>query len=296
VKLKELSLKDKPLFKRFLGLDSHRLAVFAFENIYIWKALFKVSWAVIDNNLCVFFRDKSGCFLYLPPLGRKISPNAVKESFRLMDGLNSNKGVSRIENVEEPELGFYRRLGLSIVYKSCDYLCMRKELASLEGNRFKSKRASFNYFTKHYSFEYLPFVPSYRRECLGLYALWSRQRKRLNQDKVYQGMIADSARCLEILLKDYRGLDLFGRVVRVEGEIKAFTFGFALNPGIFCVLYEITDLSVRGLAQFIFRRFASELEAYRYLNIMDDSGLENLKEVKLSYRPVQAPRAYIIQR
>ncbi|MFA5115072.1 MAG: phosphatidylglycerol lysyltransferase domain-containing protein [Candidatus Omnitrophota bacterium] len=296
MKLKELSLKEKPLFKRFLGLASHRLAVFAFENIYIWKALFKVSWAVVDNNLCVFFKDRSGCFLYLPPLGRKVSPAAIEESFRLMDSLNSNKEVSRIENVEEPELGFYRRLGLSIVYKSCDYLCRTRELASLEGNRFKSKRAGFNYFIKHYSFEYLPFTPSSRRECLDLYAIWSRQRKRLNQDKVYQGMIADSGRCLEFLLKDYRGLDLFGRLVRIEGKVKAFTFGFVLNPGIFCVLYEITDLNIRGLAQFIFRRFSSELKYYRYLNIMDDSGLENLKEVKLSYRPVDTPKAYIIQR
>lgn len=296
MRLKELTLKDKPLFRRFLNLTSHTLAVFAFENIYIWKALFKINWAVIDKNLCVFFRDRTGCFLYLPPLGRKASPYAIEESLRFMDSLNYNKGVSRIENIEEPDLGLYRRLDLSIVYKSCDYLCKTSELAELRGKRFKSKRAGSNYFTKHYHFEYLSFSASQCRECLELYALWSRQRKKVNQDKVYQGMIADSGRCLELLLKDYRGLDLFGRAVKIEGEVKAFTFGFALNPRIFCVLYEITDLDIRGLAQFIFRRFAAELKEYRYLNIMDDSGLDNLKGVKLSYRPVQTPRAYIAHR
>jgi hypothetical protein len=61
-------------------------------------------------------------------------------------------------------------------------------------------------------------------------------------------------------------------------------------------LYEITDLSIKGLAQFIFRAFAEELKNYRYLNIMDDSGLANLKKVKLSYHPERLVPAYIARR
>jgi hypothetical protein len=60
---------------------------------------------------------------------------------------------------------------------------------------------------------------------------------------------------------------------------------YEINKDTFCILYEITDLSVKGLAQFIFKEFATELTGYKYINIMDDSGLENLKKVKLSYQP-----------
>ncbi len=101
---------------------------------------------------------------------------------------------------------------------------------------------------------------------------------------------------LKVLLNNYRGLRLAGRIVRIDKEIKAFSFGFELNPEAFCILYEITDLSIKGLAQFIFRRFCAELKDYRFINIMDDSGLENLKKVKLSYKPIRLIPAYIIKR
>ena len=42
--------------------------------------------------------------------------------------------------------------------------------------------------------------------------------------------------------------------------------------------------------------FAQELKNYKFINVMDDSGLENLKKVKLSYHPVKLVPAYIVRR
>ncbi len=78
--------------------------------------------------------------------------------------------------------------------------------------------------------------------------------------------------------------------------ISSLSWAIALSRASFCVLYEITDLQVKGLAQFIFRSFAQELKDYKFINIMDDSGLENLKKVKLSYHPVRLVPAYIARR
>lgn len=275
----------------------HELSVYTFENIYIWKGLFDIYWRVIDNSLCVFFQDAIGTFLYLPPLGKKASRAAVEEAFRIIDGFNKNKDVSRIENLEEQDLKVYQELGFKPSQKGVDYLeyvCSRQELADLKGDKFKSKRACYNYFTKHYEFKYLPFSKKDGPGCLKLYALWARQRKAKNRDKIYQGMILDSLTCLKTVLKDYARLNITGRVVKINRRICAFTFGFPVNQDTFCVLYEITDLSVKGLAQFIFREFCREMKDYKYINIMDDSGLENLKSVKLSYHPLKLIPAYII--
>ena len=38
------------------------------------------------------------------------------------------------------------------------------------------------------------------------------------------------------------------------------------------------------------------MEQYEYVNIMDDSGLENLKAVKESYHPLRLVPAYIADR
>lgn len=296
MELRNLSLKDKVLFEDFLNLKKHELCVYSFENIYIWRGLFNISWKIIKDSLCVFFSDKSECFLYLPLQGESAEPAAIKEAFAIMDGLNKNREVSRIENIEEADLSLYRNLGYACRKKPGDYLCGRMDLAGLKGNRFKSKRAGVNYFLKNYESRYRPFTAQDTENCLRLYRRWAKERKGRYGDFLYQGLLSDNRRPLETLLDDYRGLNFIGRVVEIEGRIKAFTFGYRINRETFCILYEIADLAVKGLAQFIFQRFCGELAPYRYINIMDDSGLENLKKVKLSYHPLRVIPAYIATR
>lgn len=292
--LRKLSIKDKKYVDRFLALRPHRLSSYAFENIYIWKNLFDIYLAEIKDNLCVFFESKAGLFLYLPPMGEMRDAAVADRAFRIMDNRNKHRSVSRIENAEEEDIPFYKDIGYECVYKSCDYICKRADLAGLRGDRFKTKRKSANYFVKHYRFQYLPFSPEYKNGCLTLYDLWEKNRKREYSDSIYQAMLEDNRAALETMLGACRSLDCAGRIVKLDGGIKGFTFGFKLNDDVFCVLYEITDLAVKGLAQFIFREFCRELK-YRFINMMDDSGLENLRRVKLSYRPESCP-SYIIRR
>ncbi|MFH1640751.1 MAG: phosphatidylglycerol lysyltransferase domain-containing protein [Candidatus Omnitrophota bacterium] len=296
MKINKLSARDKEIFNRFLSKSRHELSVYAFENIYVWKGLFDIQWSVIENSLCVFFKDNIGCFLYLAPLSERNDPRVVNKAFEVMDSINRNDAISRIENVEEQDISFYKGLGYCIGNKSCDYLCKREDLVRLEGNRFKSKRACFNYFTKHYAFDYLSFYPKYAKECLRLYDLWAKERKSRNQERVYQGMLEDNQKTLKNVMSDYSDLSLIGRIIKINKKIKAFTFGFKLNQDTFCILYEIADLSIKGLSQFIFREFCDELKSYRYVNVMDDSGLENLRKVKLSYQPFKLIPSYIVSR
>ena len=134
------------------------------------------------------------------------------------------------------------------------------------------------------------------KDCLGLYAFWMKERVKDNNDRIYSGMMLDSFKTLKIAFDNYPELGFQGITVRIGNELKGFTFGFELNKETFCILYEITDLAVKGLAQFIFAEFSRRLDNYKYINIMDDSGLDNLKKTKLLYHPVKLVPAYIAQR
>lgn len=293
---KRLSLGDTSVFLRYLRMRRHELSVFTFPNIFLWSALFDIRWSVIRGSLCVFFRDKTGCFLYLPPMGVTPSTKTIEEAFAVMDRYNPAVGISRIENLEQADLALYRGLGYRCAEKSPEYLCRRQDMAALTGERFKSKRASANYFVKHHSFEYRAFSPRDREPCLRLYRQWEANRRRIAPSSLYRWLLDDSFRCLSLVVQKAHALGITGRVVTVDNELKGFTFGFPVNPETFCVLYEITDLGVKGLAQFIFRAFCAEMEEYDCINIMDDSGLENLKVVKESYRPFRRIPAYIATR
>jgi hypothetical protein len=293
MKLNKLSLSDQKLFNRYLNLHPHELAAFSFANIYIWRALYDINWAVIQNSLCIFFRDSLGCFMYLPVLAGEVSPEVIRQAFALMDKINQNKDISRIENIPENDLGFYRSLGYAAREKYPDYLCLRRDLAQLTGNKFKSQRASYNYFIKHYDYDLLRLSRTAQADCLDLFGAWVKERKAQCSDEVYCGMLEDNQKVIRSALANYKQLNFEGILVRVNQEIKGFSFGYRLNHDTFCILYEITDLSFKGLAQFIFRQFSQELKNYKYINIMDDSGLENLRKTKLAYKPARLIPAYI---
>ncbi|MFH1199092.1 MAG: phosphatidylglycerol lysyltransferase domain-containing protein [Candidatus Omnitrophota bacterium] len=293
MKLNKLTLKDKKIFDAFLSQRPHELSCYCFQNIYIWSRLYDIFWVKIQGALCVFFKDNIGCFMYLEPLGENITPEITAEAFEIMDSFNENSEISRIENIEDKQFYFYQDLGLKLAPKPGEYLCKREDLAQLKGNAFKSKRASYNYFVKHYKYEYLPYGRQQKQDCLKLYRRWVKERKANNQDKMYQGMLEDGRTCLEIILSNCTKLGFIGRVVRVKKDIIAFTFGFKLNEEAFCISHEVAQLKYKGIAQFIFREFCREVKDYKYINIMDDSGLENLKKVKLSYRPLRTIAAYV---
>jgi hypothetical protein len=109
-------------------------------------------------------------------------------------------------------------------------------------------------------------------------------------------MLADSEAAHREALAHHRELGLMGYVVRVDGRIRAYTFGYDRSPSVFCVLLEVTDRTVHGLAQFIFRaccRAAAE-RGCEWINTMDDSGLPSLAQSKRAYHPVRLVPSYIV--
>ena len=290
-----LSINDKPFFDRYFSQRQYSLSSYAFENIFIWSNLYNIFWAKIKGILCIFFKDRVGCFLFLPPLGRKINPIVIEESFAFMDSVNRIRDVSRIENIESKDASFYERLGYRVKRGGCDYICKRNSLANLKGGAFKKKRSNAELFNKKYQFIYRPYSNKDQKDCLALYNKWRNERKRKNNDVIYQRLLDDNFSAFKLTLKYYHKLNFVGRVIRCHDEIKAVTIGYPLNKKSFVILFEVCDLNLRGIAQYIFREFCKELK-YIDINIMDDSGLENLKRTKLSYRPYKIEDNFVVTR
>jgi len=167
-----------------------------------------------------------------------------------------------------------------------DYIYLRKNLAELKGNKYKHKRASCNYFSKNYKFQYLTYKQTMKNDCLELFSKWAAERKKKFQDPYYHKLLEDSLSAHKLAMENFKTLGLIGRVIKVRKKVIGYTFGFEITKDIFCVLLEVCNLRYRCISEFIFREFSREITKYKYINTMDDSGLENLRISKLSYHPI----------
>jgi len=291
-------LKQRDLIEEFLNKRPRQLSAFSFINIFTWRDFFDFAAELINGNLCIFAKDSLGCFMYLPPLGENIREDTIEECFRLMNSQNQGSGISRIENLEEDDMPFFRSSGLSCFKKSDEYVYRREDMVSLKGNSFKSKRSSYNYFVKNYPYDFLPFKEDMRKECETLYDTWAQGRLQVHRNEVYREMLEESRFVHRLALKEYKVLRLTGRVITIDGKIKAYSFGFPLNQDTFCILFEVADLNIKGLSMGIFREFCAdcEIQNFQFINVMDDFGLENIKATKLSFRPYQTLPSYVVSK
>lgn len=227
----------------------------------------------------------------LPPLGG-LDDETVQACFDEMDSFNHNPDISRIENIEERDLDFFKKDGFRIFEKSKDYIVDRRLIARLNTQKYKSKRALYNYFTKRYPYRFRDYQNADRNEVMRLYEQWMDNRFKKSEDGIYRALLKDSFKVLAQVLEDYDHLRVNAKMVESDGKIIAFTCGFPVDKDMFCVSFEFADIAFKGLPQFIFSAFAKSLEGYDFINMMDDSGIANIRWTKMSFHPAREPVSY----
>lgn len=290
MKFHTLSLKDKIIFNKYINEIGASLSKHNFASLFLDQAFFKVSWAKIKDCICVFAEQKSGTYMLLPPLG-EFDREVISRCFDFMDSHNKDNAISRIENASEEQKEILKTLGLGIKNGFHEYLYKREDLIQLRGNKFKPKRAGFNQFVRNYDFKEEKFSKKRSGDCLRLYKIWSSQRKSAHGDRIYQAMLDENFRLHGLALKKSEELGLEGLIIKINSKICAYSLGYKLNDQIFCILFEVADLTKKGIAQYIFKRMCEERKE-PFINTMDDSGLEALKKAKLSYRPLKQVQVY----
>jgi len=326
--LHPLTLDDRSRFEQAFAFCETPLAAYAFASHFIWRELFAYSWTELDAHLCLFAENQDGIFMTLPPLPcsggheargagqgatadnvvSSLSPRAsdlvpeaaaLAAAFALMRERNQGSAVSRIENIPQEMAATIESMGYRLAPKHPDYLYQSAALAALAGDRYKSQRTACNRFERTCRHRYEPYKDEHREACLALYRRWVLQQETsgpASRDAVARHMLRDAESAHRVALTHWRELGLIGRVVWVEDEVRAYTVGFARSRSVFCVLLEVADREVPGLAQFIFRQFCREAVdgGYELVNTMDDSGLPSLARSKRAYHPIRLVPSYVV--
>jgi hypothetical protein len=252
--------------------------------------------------------------MLLPPLGKQENRDeAIVKCFELMNINNSADNLSRIDFVDESymkdfihdveELEIYEILENYLVEKKlADYVYNIDDLIELKGNNYHTKRNEINKFKKVYpNFEVELLEPkTHEDDIIELFNRWVINRMKympkVEIDQFLDGLNYERF-AIKRLIKYFAKLELIGIVLKIDGKMAGFTIGEKLNETTSTILIEKTEFEILGSAQFIFREFCKVLKDEHktiFINAGDDMGFENLKKVKLSYRPTQLLPKYSI--
>jgi len=295
IEFRDLTLADKPLIDGYFHRGQYQNSECTFTNLFIWRDCYAVKWAVVDGLLVIKpgqseeswilppYGDYEQCNLknvllqvqaYFAAQGKPLILRAVTQAFA--DVLEQQcPGMFQLEEERDLE----------------DYLYSGDDLRELKGRKYHSKRNHLSNFHKAYpDFVYEPMTAAMREEIWEFINLWCKQKE--CSGKFSDGLICEKKAIREAL--DYFDqLDYVGAVIRIDGQIEAFTMGERLNDDTVVIHVEKANGLINGLYGAINQEFLRHAwPDAAFVNREEDTGDEGLRKAKLSYHPLELVKKY----
>ncbi|MFL6654643.1 MAG: DUF2156 domain-containing protein [Sulfurifustis sp.] len=289
-RLYPFTIEAKQTFDYYARFIPAPLSDYTFANNIIWLSQKSGFYQIIEDCFCLFSLNGHCLTMLLPPLGTPDNQTrALAACFEIMDRYNPSPYLSVVEFVYRDFVQLLNSEQWLIEKSLPDYIYRTEDLIELKGNAYKTKRSEINQFRRAY--------PDHRMEVLGpqhwdgiraLIDTWLRNRlKYLSAEAIadFFYTVEQERQAIERALEHYDTLKLSGLCLIINGRLEGFTFGDRITPDVGNVLVEKTNFAIPGSAQYLFREYAKTFEGCSYINVGDDLGLENLRRVKMSYRP-----------
>lgn len=282
---KRPELEDKELIQSWLDRYPSRSCDRTFSNVFLWSRFYAVRFAVYQDTL--LFRDNSVEHGFAWPAGE---PENVKKMIETLvnwakeDGKKFQLyGITK-DNFALIEEWFPGKFTIDYQRDYADYVYEAEKLASLSGKKLHAKRNHINKFKKLYEgrWTYESIIDANIEECFQMALRWRNQNE-VEEDDEKNAEMSVTMNSLRL----FKELELTGGILRVDGEIAAFTMGEAVNKDTFVVHIEKAFSDIDGAYTVINQQFVEHeiLGKYQYVNREDDVGQEGLRKAKLSYRP-----------
>jgi len=291
-RLYPFTVESRALFERHARCVPAPLSDYTFANNFIWLSQRSGFYQVIEDCFCLFSLHGHRLTMPLPPLGApERQAAALAVCFDIMDRYNPTPWLSAVEFVYRDFVALLVEEDWLIERALPDYIYRTEDLIGLKGNAYKTKRSEINQFRRAY--------PDHRMEALApghwpgirdLLDRWLRARLQYqNAESIadFFYTVDQERQAIERALEHYDRLGLTGLCLILDGRLEGFTIGERIAPDVGSVLVEKTNFAVAGSAQYLFREFAKTFADCTWLNVGDDLGFENLRRVKMSYRPAR---------
>ena len=274
-------IEDKQWVEPLLRESKKYGCEYSFGDMYIWQSIYDIEIANYNGFFVSF--NGAGFNAYCCPVGNGNKKEVIEAMMQdaQQRGIEFKMFGLVKECTEDLERLFPGKFEIEEIRDSFDYIYNTQDLINLSGKKYHGKRNHIAYFKKNNSWTYEPITRENIPQCIAMNEVWEK----LNREKDPEG-IDDELVAINKSFENYEKLNFKGGVLKVDGQIVAFTFGEEMNKDIFCTHVEKAFSDIRGAYPMINREFAErELSQYKYINREDDTGLEGLRRAKLSYYP-----------
>ena len=240
-------------------------------------------FAIIENTLV--FKSENNGLAFTYPIG---APEDVKHAIDFLKEYSEEKGAPfQLYHVTEPQFEqleewYPGRFEIEYNRDVADYVYESEKLATLSGKKLHGKRNHINKFkTTFEDWKYETLTPENAEDCFQMALKW-REQNGCDEDDEKNAEMCVTLNSLRL----QKELELIGGVLRVSGEVIAFTIGEPISEDTFVVHIEKAFADVQGAYPMINQQFVEhECMNYKYINREEDTGAEGLRKAKLSYRP-----------
>ena len=277
------TLDDKDWIKARIDETVCPSCEYTFGNIFAYTAIMDI--VVADYCGCLLTRCiYDGEVMYCYPVGNGDKKAGIEAIIEDAQGLGRSFiifGITR-EFADELEKNFPDKFTITFDRGGSDYIYSCQELIALAGKRYQPKRNHISYFKKNFNWTYEKISRDNIPDCIEMNRKWIEMSLVERQEELYEEF-----EIINRVFENYEALDFVGGLIRVDGEVVAYTMGERMNGDTFCVHFEKAYSSYRGAYPMINREFcANELSTYKLVDREDDLDVDNLRKAKLSYYPV----------
>ncbi|MDO4689967.1 MAG: phosphatidylglycerol lysyltransferase domain-containing protein [Fusobacterium sp.] len=288
---KKLTLESKD------SIDEYTKGIFeisdnTFTNLFLWSFGEDTEYSIEDDILLIKSIYNGQIYYHMPIL--KPDKYEDDKAFQKMIEI-----IKRFIEEKAPILYFteywVERLKDHFEFVEAryleDYIYSVEKLANLSGRNLAKKKNRVANFKKTYNYSYEKITENNIAEVIDFQKMWAK----VNIDKDQEVLISETMGIIEVL-KNFKYLDVVGGLLRVDGEIVAYSLGEELNSKTFVVHVEKALIEYVGSYQAINMMFLqAEALKYELVNREDDFGDEGLREAKMSYRPIKLLKKFNIE-
>ncbi|MDO4394236.1 MAG: phosphatidylglycerol lysyltransferase domain-containing protein [Bacillota bacterium] len=296
--------EDKEILRDFFDSYDYMCSGASFSSLYMWRNINEFTWEIIGDYLCIEglshleLENGEQVHFMMPPMTATGHYESVKlkETIEKAREIFEKAGKSfTVRLVPEHMLDMMKAASPFMTYAedrpNFDYIYETKKLMTFGGRALHSKKNHLNYFRKTYEYECVDLRPEMTDNIMEFIRRFNAAKDIPESEMKFLRMEEEA---MEDVFRNIDELGCVGCAVLIDGSIEAIALGGLLGQDTVVEHIEKANTAFRGLYQQVLSEFCSRVkDRVEFINREEDMDLDNLREMKLSYKPVKLLKKYI---